>query len=64
MKQHFLIIIDGKKYCYQGSLDNALFSASRRHNFVNENYGFVYYESISKPKEMSEAAFKRMIENP
>jgi hypothetical protein len=37
------------------------FSAARRHDF-DEDHGYVFYEKIEKPKAISKAAFKRMIE--
>jgi hypothetical protein len=56
----YKIVIGNKIYCYRGSIDNALFSAARRHDF--KNCGIIYYEKIEKPKGMSMAAFKRSIE--
>jgi hypothetical protein len=57
------ITIGKKTYCYRGPIDNAIFSAVRRHNFPDNNkFGKIKYQLVRKPFNVSMAAFVRKIE--
>ena len=70
-KMWWQVIIDDKIYCYNGSIDAAIFSACRRHSFREGNYilegncihGILMYKNLIKPKNISKAAFIRTIES-
>ena len=57
------ITIGKKIYCYKGRIDNAIFSALRRHTFSDNNiFGNIKYQKIEKPFNVSQAVFIRGIE--